>query len=200
MTKTPLFIDFDGVISYEYLRSSWKGDEKARQIEQVFFVPEQKARFEQWMRWEFDSKQACRIIQKETGLDFQMVYDTLIHDCKNRNFPSEIIMKLDDLVQKYDLIIATVNVDVFDTHIVPHHTEVFDKFKKIINSYDTWYTKKDDHGLFFSPTLEELWKTFQESILIDDSSPNCERFEILGWKSYCVKGEKDVLNIFNQLS
>lgn len=85
-------------------------------------------------------------------------------------------------------VLVTDNMDIFSEYA--HESEYLKHtFTYIFNSSDVGRMKADTAGLFEYALQGLGLESYDGCLLLDDSPASCQRFEILGGKSICVKGE-----------
>ena len=113
-----LFVDFNGVISYDPF---WKSlldknhilNRDLQRIEDFVF----KENFDlilDWMVGKYNSEDIHKIISKELDIDYTLLFDNFVSDCKKIDISEKILNKLKSIKSNYVLILATGNMDSFD--------------------------------------------------------------------------------------
>lgn len=199
--KNILFIDFNGVISYEPFWFSLKNNEKYSKdfelIENFLFKQNRKI-ISDWMLGGYSTEDVHNILQKELNIPAEII-SIFKKDCENLDISSKILQKVNELRKFYYCILATDNMDSFVRFTLPNRKELTESFDEINDSYTMKQCKSSFDGLYFKKKITEKRAIIENSILIDDSPNNCKVFESIGGQSYQVKNENDVLKALSSI-
>jgi FMN phosphatase YigB (HAD superfamily) len=177
-----VFFDYDGVLCsdyfYENLRDSYPlvWDYKNR----VIFGGEQKYS-DRWMRGEFSYHEINRMISAATGISFPLLEKLFIASVHAMTINQELLEFAVKLKQiGVPIALVSNNMDVFNEVTIPvNHLDRI--FPVIINSCDHGALKHEQNGKLFDLTLARLRLTsFDNILLIDNSSKSCDMFESKG--------------------
>jgi FMN phosphatase YigB (HAD superfamily) len=188
-----LFVDFDGTICHDRFWRSLNSSE-SRQI-QNFLFSDNNSIITDWMRSEYTSEEINELVAKETGLDYEYLWDAFVHDCKNMTVPAEILELIKRLRNKFHVVLMTGNMDCFSRFTIPA-LELDKYFDVIVNSFDEKRLKTDDNGLSF---MKYVKGNIQDAILIEDSERSCEVFKGLGGNACQVMNNDDTLMYLQNL-
>ena len=187
--KNIIFIDFNWVISYKNFWHSLEENDKQtyEKLNETLFSKNIQV-VKDWMLWKYTSLDICKFISKETNVDCEYIYKTLIDDCKNIDLSDDIKKLLEKLKKYYKIILVTDNMDCFE-YTVKNNKDYFNTFDSIFNSAEEWIFKVDAYLNYINKYNSQI----ELSYLIDDSLWNCTKFNDLWWKSLHVKWEKLVV-------
>ena len=146
-----------------------------------------------WMRGDYNSEQICEILARELDINYKILWDSLLADCRAMRVSPDDLQKIDILRQDYGTAIITVNMDCFDRFIVP--ALGLDKlFDCILSScIEGVFKISNDRGINSGLLEIAISKTnadINRSILIDDSENNCVAFRKLGGRGLKVDPAK----------
>lgn len=189
-----LFVDFHGTICHD---NFW------RSLAEQDFRRVQKAHFEikaslvnEWMRGEHTSEEINRFIAERTGLAYDLLWQTFVHDCKSMRVSLELLSVIKLLRDTHRIVLITDNMDCFDRFTVPD-LSLNTVFDGIANSYNHGCLKTEKNGETFT---KYLWGTIADAILVDDSKASCQFFEELGGTSYEVTKAQPAISHLQELA
>ena len=191
--KPALFIDFIGTLCDGRFWVSLDKDDCGR-IDKFLFNDGEL--FNGWMRGDYDSEKICEILSRELRIEYKILWDALLADCRAMRVSADDLRKIGLLRKNYITAIITVNMDCFDRFIVP--ALGLDKyFDFIINScnegvFKYWENNKGNKGGLLEVALSRTGADINRSILIDDSEKACAEFEKLGGRALMVCGPEDL--------
>lgn len=193
MKKQNIFVDFDGTICFDYF---WRSTpEEIKGVIGKFLFQDNTYLLEDWMRGQKSSEDINKVIADKCGLDYNMIWNYFVKDCKNMYIAEDILTALSACKKSNTLILITDNMDCFN-RFTKNQLKLLDYFHYIFNSCD-YGTLKDDplqKGLF--KKIIDIYKfDIQKSVLLDNSQKNCDLFGQLGGSSFLVKDKKDVVPI-----
>lgn len=189
-----LFIDFDGTICFDKF---WRNTPKETyEIIQEYLFRDNQDLVIDWMVGKHTSEEINMIVAKNTGLKYENIWDTFVHDCRNMEVDSEILKLIGGLRSKYYIVLITGNMDCFDRFTVPA-LYLDNYFDKIVNSFNEGIQKGDNGGQSF---LNHLEGNIKNAILIEDSSKSRKVFEKLGGKAHKTTCKEDTLRILESLT
>ncbi|MEP7103256.1 MAG: hypothetical protein ABI721_00930 [Candidatus Dojkabacteria bacterium] len=201
--KPLLFIDFNGVISYNNFWNSIYSEAhelfpRRKEINDFVFI-ESKDFVKEWMVGKHTSEEAHDLLKDKFGIDKEYLFQIFQKDAIDLDVSALIMGKLKRLKAKYKLILITDNMDTFSRFTLPNNPILSEVFDGIFISYNTGKLKKTDSGRIFKEIAQIFDGGLDKSIFIDDSKSNCDLFETLGGKSICVTGETEVLKELSNL-
>lgn len=204
LNKQLIFVDFNGVLSYNDFWESIKSDSHPlhsyhENIEEYLFKIEPDI-VKQWMLGGYTSEQVHRILEDKIGVPYDELWKVFVEDCSNIDISINIIKKLKQLKQDFYLILSTGNMDCFDRFTVKNNPILGETFNEIENSYNIKLLKSSNGGEYFRNKAEDLGKNMDNCFVLDDSEKICRIFTELGGKSFCVYGEESVLSALDVLT
>lgn len=169
-----LFIDFDGTICRDKF---WRSldDAKASLVQNTIFKKNQVLLVE-WMCGKHTSEKVNEFISKETGLEFQALWEVFVYDCKTMSVDQDLLSLIAELRRKFHVVLVTGNMDCFDRFTIPA-LNLENHFDVIVNSYNEGQLKSTNGGETFSKYIKG---SFDKAYLVEDSSPSCNIFCGLG--------------------
>lgn len=203
--KPILFMDFNGVISYDdfWLSIRDKDHELNKYHEAIekFLFEDNRDIIRDWMVGKYTSENIHKILADNIGVDGKKLFDVFIDDCGNLDISDKILEQVAQLKPKFHIILITDNMDSLDRFTFPRHLSRLNKiFDRMDNSYNLKNLKRYNNGQYFIERLKERSAPIEQSILIDDSNTNCEVFKGLGGISYCTATEQEVLNVLSKIN
>jgi FMN phosphatase YigB (HAD superfamily) len=189
MTNKPnkiLFVDFNGVISYNHFWSEFKIEKKP--FDHIFGT----SLVNQWMRGEKTSEEINKIFAEIAGLDYELVFNSFIKDCEQIDLDQEVLSSISSKAD-YIKILATSNMDSFDRWTLKNNPILTEVFDYIHNSYNLKILKDDNDGQYFLDVCKYFNVDIQDCIHIDDSLKVCNVFNNLGGIAHNVTGQSNVL-------
>lgn len=179
-----LFVDFDGTLSEDKF---WRSlDEKDYQLVQEVLFHQAGQMVNAWMRGEYTSEEITDYLSKQTGLNYQKLWLTLVSDCQTMQIKPQILESLIKLKKQFYLVLITGNMDCFDRFTVPS-LKLDQYFSKIVNSYNEGHLKTENNGDSFKKYLKGR---LTDAILIDNSATTCALFGQLGGQALLVTSEQ----------
>jgi FMN phosphatase YigB (HAD superfamily) len=201
-----LFVDFNGVISYEPFWASMKNPAHPlhsyyEKIENLLFRGENKIEglLDDWMLGKYTSEQIHQIISDKTGAPYQTVLDVFCTDCKQLDISQPILQGIQALRKDWYCVLRTDNMDTFHRFTLPANPHLAEAFDEVHCSYTLGQLKKTDGGKYFTTTVSALGIGIGNCALIDDSNSNCKIFETLGGKAYRTQTETEVTTLLKNL-
>ncbi|MEH6402658.1 MAG: hypothetical protein V7750_04750 [Sneathiella sp.] len=169
-----LFVDFDGTICHDKF---WRGlGETKAALVQSFIFEKNQLLVNQWMCGKYTSEDVNEYISKETGFEFQTLWNIFVDDCKTMSVDQDLLSLIVELRNKFKVVLITGNMDCFDRFTVPA-LKLEKYFDIIVNSYNEGQLKYINSGETFS---EHIKGHFKNAYLVDDSSISCDIFCRLG--------------------
>lgn len=187
MTNKILFVDFNGVISYNHFWSEFATEKQA--ISHIFGTD----LVNEWMRGNKTSEEINEIFANVAGLDYESVLSSFIRDCEQIDL-DETVLSLVSSKKDYIKILATGNMDSFDRWTLAKNPILKDSFDYIHNSANLKTLKTDNNGQYFLDTCQFFNANIVNCIHIDDSINICNIFNKLGGTAYNVTGSENVVN------
>lgn len=192
-----LFIDFNGIISYNNFWKSLENlehplHEDLKKIN-LFLFEENKQIVSDWMIGKFTSEDIHQIISKKLNINYATLFETFKNDCANIDISKKIVNQLKKLKKYYKIILITDNMDSFDRYTLPNNP-ILNIFDEIDNSYNMKKFKSSDNGKYFLEKIKKNKASIENCILIDNSENNCNKFKNLGGMAFNIKeGENSVV-------
>lgn len=206
MKKNILFIDFNGVISFNPFWVTIKHPKHAlhkhfSKIENFIFR-DNKDMVVRWMSGKLTTEEVHDMLSKALLInpkDTQIIQDLFIEDCKNIDISEKILSRLRKLKKYYHVVLVTDNMDTFHRFTVPNNPQLITVFDEIHDSYSRGRFKKTKDGELFLEICEKYGIPVKYCALIDDSKSNCACFSALGGRAHMPKNETEVLNILREI-
>jgi len=205
-TQKALFVDFNGVISYDPFWASMRNLDHPlhsfyEPIELLLFRGENKivGFIDDWMLGKYTSEQVHQLIANRIGAPYQDLFEVFCQDCQRLDISLPILQGIQSLRKDWHCILRTDNMDTFDRFTLPANPHLAEAFDEIHNSYSLRQLKKTDRGKYFITTVSDLGMGIGNCVLIDDSSSTCRLFESLGGKVFCTQTEKEVVTVLESL-
>jgi len=191
--KNIIFIDFNGVISLNTFRNSWKTDNKKDfdTIQHVLFK-ERLDLVQLRMKWKKSSEDIANFLDSILDSGYEEILSTLKNDCEHIDISKAILKSLEELKNYYHIILITDNMDCFYRRTIPSNKDMFEIFDDIWDSFRYWYFKKEYDWKAFSTYVENFQSQIENCYLIDDSENNCKAFSLLWWKAIHISKWEDV--------
>lgn len=201
-----LFVDFNGVISYDPFWASMRNPEHPlhpfyEPIEDLLFRGGNKIEglIDEWMLGKYTSEQVHQIIADRTGAPYPAVFDVFCEDCQRLDISKPILQAIQALRKNWHCILRTDNMDTFHRFTLPANPHLTKAFDDVHCSYLLRQLKKTDGGKYFVTTVSGLGMDIGNCALIDDSNSNCRLFEGLGGKAYRTQSEAEVVAVLDRL-
>lgn len=197
MNKQNIFIDFDGTVCFDYF---WRSaPQEVNKIITKFLFQDNVQLIENWMRGKLLSEDIATLIAKNTGLDYDLIYDILVKDCQNMYISPELLQAISDLGKNNTTILITDNMDCFNRFTKPA-LQLEKYFSFIFNSCDFGILKDDTtSGGLFKKVCDIYKFDITKSVLVDNSEENCTIFTKLGGRAFLVKNSDDTLSILQTI-
>ena len=177
-----IVLDFGRTLSSEpYFKPL--GPEGIARISALVFGDNSLRWADPWMRGELSSRDVARYLAEHTPYAVEELLDALRRGCANVTFnPAVWDLAVQQRGLGRKLALVTANMDVFSEVIVPaHHLE--ETFHAIVNSADYGTLDKTQLWQHAFDLIGESC-SFTDSLLIEDSLVNVERFRALGGHAY----------------
>ena len=201
-----LFVDFNGVISYEpFWKSMCAEDHPLHRfyepIEGLLFRGENKIEglVDDWMLGKYTSEQVHQLLSERTGAPYQPIFELFCEDCGRLDISKQILQGIQALRKNWHCILRTDNMDTFDRFTLPANPYLAEAFDEVHCSYSLRQLKKTDGGKYFVTTATRLGIGMGSCALIDDSGSNCRLFESLGGRAYRTQNEAEVIQVLKRL-
>lgn len=176
-----LFIDFNGVISYDPFWSSlfntvhdnhgW-----SKKIHNYLFTGNNNI-INDWMLGNLTSEDVHDKIELELDLPKHELFPIFEKDCQALDLSLSIRQVLEVLKKDYYIIMVTDNMDSMDRYTIPANIQYFRVFDRIDNSSRMKRFKRDNNCQYFAEVLGQLNVQPKDSVYIDDSLVNCSVFK-----------------------
>lgn len=196
MQKTPLLIDFDGTICFDYF---WRSaDESIKGYIKEFLFSGKSPLVESWMKGDLTSEDVNAVISRNLGIDYDYLWKIFVSDCRSMYIRPSTTSLIKKAKKKFFTILITDNMDSFDRFTLPA-LGLEKYFHHIANSYNYMALKNQEKGKLFQLVASRNKVNLNEAILIDNSKVNCTMFSALGGQSYLVKTADDIESILIKL-
>lgn len=197
MKKQNIFIDFDGTVCFDYF---WRSaPQEVNKIITKFLFQDNVQLIENWMRGKLLSEDIATLIAKNTGLNYDLIYNILVKDCQNMYISPELLQAISDLGKNNTTILITDNMDCFNRFTKPA-LQLEKYFSFIFNSCDFGILKDDTtSGGLFKKVCDIYKFDITKSVLVDNSEENCTIFTKLGGRAFLVKNSDDTLSILQTI-
>lgn len=204
--KGILFVDFNGVISYNPFWNSLINPEHKLhryyfKIEELLFKGENKIEdlVNDWMLGKYTSEEIHKIIAENIDVNERELFNIFCEDCKKLDISTKILKILQKLKKNWYCILRTDNMDSFHRFTLPTNPILSKSFHEIHSSYQTKTLKRSDGGKKFIDTINSKGFEIKNCIMIDDGQKNCDLFVELGGKAFCTKNEDEVVEVLKKL-
>lgn len=194
-----LFIDFNGVISYDPFWSSLFNPDHpkhnwSRDIHNHLFTGKNNLVMD-WMRGNLRAEDIHDELEKEFGFSKTELLAIFEEDCRSLDLSVAIRDLLEEYKKDHHIIMITDNMDSMERYTIPANFDYFSVFDRIDNSYRMRRLKKDNNGQYFEDVMNQLGVRPENCLYIDDSEKNCqvftERFPEGAW--FNTKTETEVV-------
>lgn len=204
--KNILFVDFNGVISYNPFwitikDSKHKLNKHFAKIEDLIFK-KNKDIVLSWMSGKLTTEEVHIMLSRELNIpkaEVDEIYDLFVKECENIDLSKKILNKLMELKKYYKVVLVTDNMDTFHRFTIPNNRVLTDVFDEIYDSYLRGKFKKSNDGELFIEISQKFNVPTEYGTLIDDSKNNCACFERLGGRTYTPKREEGVLAALDEI-
>ncbi len=194
--KPILFVDYNKVISYYNFWFSLENPahkyHSYLNLIERFLFRENKPLVDRWMTGEENTESIHEKICSTLDIDYKILLNIFINDCKNLDAPSIILDKLEQAEGYFIRILRTDNMDSFSRFTLPNNKKLASVFDQIDNSYELKELKTHNNGSYFIKTAEKYSTDIKGCFLIDDSEKNCTFFQKLGGTAIQATGEHEV--------
>jgi len=198
--KPVLFIDFDGVLSYQKfwfsLADSKNDYHKYHQAVSDLVFQQNKQMVNDWLTGKCTSEGINQFVANELNLDYEKLFSIFCNDCSNFRVSENLLNTILGLKNKYYTVCRTDNMDCFDRFILPANPLMEDAFNEIDNSYNL---KELKNLSYYKAKADRLGVSLKDCVLIDDSQNVTEFFKQSKAKAIKVSGEEKVLETLNAL-
>jgi hypothetical protein len=201
--KPILFIDFNGVISYN---NFWKELEAEshplhsyHQPIENFLFKEKPEIIKDWMLGKYTSEEIHEILNDAVGVPYLQLFEIFERGCRNIDISSSVLEKIQELRKDYYCILATGNTDSFDRFTLPSNPILQESFDEIDNSYNLGIFKTTSNGQYFLDKAKELGVEISKCVVIDDSASVCKVFKNLGGRALQSYGVEEVVGSLESL-
>lgn len=188
-----LFIDFDGTICHDRFWRSLDKNSYAKVQDSLFSGKNQIVR--DWMRGVYSSEEINQIVAKDTGIEYESLWNVFVQDCHTMRIEPEILKLISGLRDRYHVVLITGNMDCFSRFTVPS-LRLNEYFDSIVNSFDEKQLKSESGGDSFK---KHVRGNLTDAILIEDSENSCKVFESLGGRAYRVISPEDTFKYLHMV-
>lgn len=197
MHKPILFVDFYRTISFGAFWVGLSADEYER-VSVAYDTVKIGPVVLDWMRGKYTAEEVNRLIAERADVDYERLWDAFVQSCKSMRVAPELLVQIGALRERYTTILITDNMDNFTRFTAPTlQPERY--FDVVSNSYHLGKLKGDDGGSLFTQYCIQHEADITESVLLDDSSENCDVFTLLGGTAYRVTPEHPAEEYLAQL-
>lgn len=173
--KGILFVDFNGVISYNTFWHSLTNDSHEfhtyfSKIMDLLFgdMGRTKNLVNDWMIGRYTSEEIHKIIADNVGIDEKELFNIFCEDCKNLDISKKILKRIKKLKNNYYCVLRTDNMDSFHRFTVPANPVLSESFHELHSSYQIKTLKRSDGGKKYIDTARDNGFKISDCILIDD--------------------------------
>lgn len=202
--KKILVIDFNKTLQDRLMWQSIKDPENPLygNFDRIdnFIFKERRDLLESWLIGSINTEDVHEQISDKLNLDYKILLDSFIYDCEQMIVSEEFLFVLEQLQEKFWLILATDNMDSFDRFILPQNPYLKVVFDEIHNSYNLKMRKSTNNGEYFKRVLYKYNILSKDMILVDDSTKSCVPAKEMGIEVYEPKSINETLDILNKLS
>ncbi len=194
-SKQIIFIDWNRTLSYnlfwEQLRSPSHQHNKHHQPITQWLFSDNKHLINPWMRGELTEDDVLTKMSDETGIDKEIIQESLTHSCKQMALCSTNIAPLIRELQAKGalVVIATDNMDVFRKYTVPA-LKLDELFDDILISSELGVLKDDKEPVgaisFFDKYLQDKGLSYKDAVLLDDSPDSSGKYKTLGFERVLI--------------
>lgn len=182
-----LFIDFDGTICHDKFWRSLTKKDYAKVQNLLFSGGNQIA--SDWMRGAYSSEEINQLVAKETGVEYDYLWNVFVRDCQTMQVEPEVLKSISNLRGRFHVVLITGNMDCFSRFTVPS-LRLNKYFDAIVNSFDEKCLKSENDGHSFR---KHVRGEISDAVLIEDSENNCKTFENIGGTAYRINSPSDTL-------
>lgn len=203
--KQILFVDFNGVISYNPFWLSLKDPRHPLHpfflpIEQLFFGENKIEGFvNEWMIGKYTSEKVHQLLAERLDAPFGELFAVFCEDCKVIDISEPILEKVRALRKNWYFFLKTDNMDCFHRFTLPANPQLSESFDEIHNSYLLRQLKKTNNGETFVSDATRLGVSLTNCVLIDDSASTCRMFEGLGGRAFQSRNEAEAISALEEL-
>lgn len=193
-----VFIDWNGVLNNELFWSSILENPRhhlhTALKEAVSMVFRDRNRLRDWMRGNVNSEQVVSSLMIELGRRFgkDFLLRRLHEDCSRMVCEPRLVEELHRTRPGNFIVLATDNMDCF-WQAALSLKDLGSTFDAILCSSELRVLKKDGVDLFFGPWLYRHHLSFNDSLLLDDSTETCQAFRSAGGTSVVVQNVDDAI-------
>lgn len=200
-----LFVDFNGVISYNPFWLSLKNSQHplhsfSQPIEKLLFGENKiEGLVSEWMVGKHRSETIHQILAERLDAPFGELFAVFCEDCKVIDISEPILEKVRALRKNWYCILKTDNMDSFHRFTLPANPQLSESFDEIHNSYLLRQLKKTNNGETFVSDATRLGVSLTNCVLIDDSASTCRMFEGLGGRAFQSQNEAEAISALEEL-
>jgi len=191
-----LFVDFDGTLCKDYFWRSLPTETRSKI--QNFLFDSNSDIVADWMLGKYSSEEVNKLLAEHLNYDHRVLWQIFVTDCEHMVVPPVLLELLQSLRAHYTTVLITDNMDCFNRFTVPA-LQLGKHFDAICNSWNEGRCKRDENGASFAAYSLQNGSSLSDSILIDDSSANCQLFESLGGTAYNVASLEQTQVVLMQL-
>src|SRR5258708_674116 len=144
--KLILFCDFYGVLSHDKFWRSLSSDEYQRA--QNFLFGKDSRLINNWMLGKYIAEEINQRVADHTGISFEKLWEIFVKDCQSIRVSKKILDKLNNLRDRYAVILITANMDSFMRFTVPA-LKLTNYFDRISSSSEEGMDKDLQEGILF---------------------------------------------------
>lgn len=193
--KTVIF-DFDGVLGHDRFYTNLKTTypNVSEFIETRVFTKNSEM-VNNWMRGKLTMLDINRYISTNTNIDFELLNALFIESVKAMTIDQRMLDLARNFTQQgKNIALVSNNMDVF-TDITVKRLQLDKVFPVIINSFDYGLLKHDDNARLYDIAMTKLGvSSYQDALLIDDSSKAREVFAAKGGNVYAFENYNDLIS------
>lgn len=200
-----IFIDWNKTLSCSFFweqlsNTDHKYHKYFNEITRIF--TNNKKLVKAWMRGQYSAENISEIINKNTGINSDLIFKELKESCENMKYVSLKIPQLITTIREKGIKvgIATDNMDTFKRFTIPAMSLdlIFDD---ILISSEIGFLKNDlknNELYFFKSFLKEKRVSYSDLILVDDSTDTNRIYKKAGLNVINVKNVNELENVLTK--
>ncbi len=188
--KSIIFCDFDGVLCHDRFWRSLSAAEN--EMVQEYLFKNNVDLVNDWMRGKYSAEEINQKVSENTGIPYDVLWDVFVKDCESMSVSPEALERLNDLRDRYLVILVTGNMDCF-TRFTRPAAELDKYFDDISNSFEEGIFKTDEKGRIFVQFAEKYGIPIESCYVLDDSKNVNGVFAELGGIACLVTKEQDII-------
>lgn len=157
-----------------------------------------------WARGELDMSDAAALVADDGSVSKEEVLKIFADCCAVQRVDTEEFWPVIEAIRAKGIkvVLATDNWDIFCKYTIPA-LNLYQRFDDILSSNEVGHIKRDIAGgrlLFFEDYMTRNQLNYNEVILIDDASVNCESCLSCGMSAKQVKSSRETLKFLKEIA